>query len=114
MQESQYHREWHKLIKPVFYHGANHSIWKNGGIPLGKFISGDNTLDLGVTVNKHPHHHDDEYIGVSFTIVYGTGDDDYLSSCFLAYAFAESNFDYFDETIQRYNKYLRKTRKKKK
>ena len=90
-----------------FYHGKDHDMWTKGCIPLGQFITIDkdskrkHKLDLGVWLNPNNGN-------PSFAIVYGDEGHQYISGSFRMY---ESGIpkqqDYFNETIKRYNEYLR-------
>ena len=91
-----------------FYHGKDHDCWLRGCIPLGQFVTeGGHKLDLGIfepdRINGTP----------SFAIVYGNEGNQYISGLLSVYERSgaldkDSNLnDYFNETIKRYNKYLK-------
>jgi len=89
-----------------FYHGKEHDMWTKGCIPLGQFVTHkDYKLDLGVWIDPHNNP--------SFAIVYGNEGHQYISGSFRMYkrsgAIKAKNLDndYFNETIKRYNEYLK-------
>ena len=90
-----------------FYHGEEHDIWMKGCIPLGQFINeSGHKFDLGVW-------EDVRYGNPSFAIVYGSEGSQYISGELSVYARSgalEANSelnDYLNETVKRYNKYLK-------
>ena len=89
-----------------FYHGKEHDMWLKGCIPLGKFITeSEHKLDLGVWLNPSNGN-------PSFAIVYGDGGSQYISGSFRMYeSGVPKQQDYFNETIKRYNEYLRENEK---
>jgi hypothetical protein len=91
----------------LFYHGENHDMWMKGCIFLGKFVTErDYKLDLGIWLN--PNNGDP-----SFAIVYGEEGHQYISGNLSVYKRSgaldkDSDLnDYFNETIKRYNEYLK-------
>ena len=90
-----------------FYHGKKHDMWIKGCIPLGQFITkSGHKLDLGIWENPRNGN-------PSFAIVYGEEGNQYISGTLNQYsrsgAFEADNpeNDYFNETIKRYNEYLK-------
>ena len=85
-----------------FYHGKEHDMWMKGCIPLGKFITeSEHKLDLGVWLNPNNGN-------PSFAIVYGDEGRQYISGSFKMYeSGVPKQQDYFNETIKRYNEYLK-------
>ena len=95
-----------------FYHGEKHDMWLKGCIPLGQFVTNrGHKLDLGIW-------EDVRHSEPSFAIVYGSEGHEYISGVLDIYARSgeldkESNLnDYFNETVKRYNKYLKDKEKK--
>jgi len=91
-----------------FYHGKEHDMWMKGCIPLGQFVTKRGyKLDLGIfepeRINGTP----------SFAIVYGNEGNQYISGLLSVYARSgaldkDSGLnDYFNETVKRYNEYLK-------
>ena len=95
-----------------FYHGKEHDMWLKGYIPLGQFVTNrGHKLDLGIW-------EDVRHSEPSFAIVYGSEGHEYISGELDIYARSgaldkESNLnDYFNETVKRYNKFLKNKEKK--
>ena len=94
-----------------FYHGKNHDMWMKGCIPLGQFVTKRGyKLDLGIWED-----HRNDY--PSFAIVYGDEGNQYISGLLSVYERSgaldtDSDLnDYYNETVKRYNEYL-KTKEK--
>jgi len=90
-----------------FYHRENHDMWMKGCIQLGKFITeSEHKLDLGIWLNPSNGN-------PSFAIVYGDEVHQYMSGTLSQYSKSGAieadnpKNDYFNETIKRYNEYLK-------
>tara|TARA_R110002051_G_scaffold5295_2_gene27760 strand:- start:1874 stop:2179 length:306 start_codon:yes stop_codon:yes gene_type:complete len=90
-----------------FYHRENHDMWMKGCIPLGQFITeSEHKLDLGIWLNPSNGN-------PSFAIVYGDEGHQYISGTLSQYSKSGAieadnpKNDYFNETIKRYNEYLK-------
>ena len=85
-----------------FYHGENHQMWRYC-LPLGQFVDKDgNKYDLGVYEEKTKSGG----ARVSFAIVYGSKDQEYISGDINLFYCSSS--EERAETLKRYKKQLTK------